>query len=1133
MGPGSNLIGGRYILHEQLGTGSQGAVYRATDRLTGQTVALKRVSALMERLDAAEDELRLILANEFQTLASLHHPHIIGVLDYGFDAQRQPYFTMEYLHDTQTILQAGMGKPVTEQVELLIQVLEVLVYLHRQGVLHRDLKPSNVLVVDGVARVTDFGLSVPRDEARGTVGTFAYLAPEVLVGKPASEPADLYAVGIIAYELLAGHHPFDLTNLSRFINGALNVRPDLAALEVDSALADVIGRLLAKEPHSRYANAEECIAGFSQAVGRALPCESSAIRESFLQAAKFVGRQAELARLTTALDEALGRQEQAALPAAYDAAPVDGPVAAQTGRGSAWLVGGESGVGKSRLLDELRIRALVRGAVALHGQGVLGGGVVYQLWREPLRRLALTVDFSVQEAGILKPVVPDIDALLGCDVPDALELGGQVGQQRLLNTIAGAFLKHRTPTLLILEDLHWARESLDVLRQLVPLVANLPLLIVGSYRDDESPELPDQLPRMRVIKLERLSEREITELSGSMLGEVGRQAEVLALLQRETEGNAFFLVEVVRALAEEAGRLSDIGRVALPARIFPRGIKTIVLRRLERVPTEARSLLHLAAVAGREIDLKLMSRLDGQLKLSNWLTMCANAAVLEFRDGRWRFAHDKLRDGLLSTLDEPERVDAHRRVASAIEEVYPGDPDQAAALAGHWAIVGDTRHERHYARLAGQHAAAQFANTEALAYLSRALDLISADDAGAERAEHFDLLVAREQVHDLLGEREAQSRDLAILAMLAEQLDDGGPRAARRSGQVALRQANYAQAISDYPAAIAAVQRAIEHAGAAGDVALGAGSHLQWGTSLWRLGDFHGCRARLEQALALAQAARSRQLEADSLRALGIVCYYIGDYGRGQAYYELSLPISREIGDRRGEAATLSNLGELARSQGDYAAARGYYGRRLQICRAIGDRQGETIALANLSLVGHTLGDDEAARGYALEMLRITQEIGHRSNQGYALNNLGHALAGLERLAEAADIYRQAVALRHELGEHFLAMESLAGLARVLTAEGKPVEARAAVDEILAYLQTGSLDGTDEPLRIYLTCYHVLKAEKDPRAQEILTTAYELLQQWANRITDEDLRRSLLKNVRAHRQIMDEYLAARSQWHVA
>ena len=1107
MEPDGSLIGGRYILHEQLGVGSQGAVYRATDRLTGHMVALKRVIAPMERPNAAQDDLRLTLANEFQTLASLHHPHIISVLDYGFDAQRQPYFTMEYLRGAQTILQAGAGRPVAEQVELLIQVLEVLVYLHRQGVLHRDLKPSNVLVVEGTARVTDFGLSVPRDEARGTVGTFAYLAPEVLVGKPAGEPADLYAVGIIAYELFAGRHPFDLTNISRFIDGALNVSPTLSALGVDDALGGVIGKLLSKDPRSRYANAEACIAAFCQAIGRARPRESSAIRESFLQAAKFVGRQAELAKLTKALEGALA------------------------GQGAAWLVGGESGVGKSRLLDELRIRALVQGAVVLRGQGVVGGGLAYQLWRDPLRRLALTVDFSVQEAGILKPVVPDIGALLGCDVPDALELGGQAGEQRLLTAIIGTFLRHKAPTLLILEDLHWTKESLNVLGQLVPLVATLPLLIVGSYRDDETPDLPDRLPGTRVIELERLSEREITELSGSMLGEVGRQAPVLALLQRETEGNAFFLVEVVRALAQEADRLSDVSLVSLPVRIFPRGIKTIVLRRLERVPAEARSLLHLAAVAGREIDPKLVSALDGQVKLSDWLSVCANAAVLEFRDGRWRFAHDKLREGLLDTLDEAQRVDAHRRVAAAIESAYPGDPDQAAALAGHWAAIGDRRHERHYATLAGQHAAARFANTEALSHLSRALDLISPDSA--ERVERFDLLLARERVYDLLGEREAQSRDLEILATLGEDLDDGGPRAARRLGQVSLRQANYAQAISDYPAAIAAVQQAIEHAGAAGDATLGAGSYLQWGTTLWRLGDFYGCRSRLEQALALAQAARSRQLEADSLRALGIVCYYIGDYGRGQAYYELSLPISREIGDLKGEAATLNNLGEVARSQGDYPAAKGYYGRRLQICRAIGERQGETIALANLSLVAHTLGDDEAARSYAEEMLQITRQIGHRSNQGYALNNLGHALAGLNRLAEAAGIYRQAVALRRELGERFLAMESLAGLARVMLLEGKLAEARAHVDEILAYLKTGSLEGTDEPLRIYLTCYDALRSGRDPRAREVLTTAYNLLQRWANRIADEDLRRSFLRNVRVHRRIVDEYQAARSQWHVA
>jgi hypothetical protein len=101
----------------------------------------------------------------------------------------------------------------------------------------------------------------------------------------------------------------------------------------------------------------------------------------------------------------------------------------------------------------------------------------------------------------------------------------------------------------------------------------------------------------------------------------------------------------------------------------------------------------------------------------------------------------------------------------------------------------------------------------------------------------------------------------------------------------------------------------------------------------------------------------------------------------------------------------------------------------------------------------------------------------------------------------------------------------LAGLARVSLAEGNLAEAQAQVEEILAYLDTGSLEGTDEPLRIYLTCYDVLKAGRKPRAQEVLARAYDLLQQWANRIADEDLRRSLLKNVRVHRRIVDEYQA--------
>ena len=166
----SGSIGGRYVLEQKLGEGGMGAVYRATDRLTQETVALKQVSIPGEKLQFAaqasngkSDSFRLALAQEFKTLASLRHPHIISVLDYGFDNARQPYLTMELLENAPTLIEAGRDRPLSYQIELLVQLLQALAYLHRRGIIHRDLKPDNVLVIDGQVKVLDFGLAVARE----------------------------------------------------------------------------------------------------------------------------------------------------------------------------------------------------------------------------------------------------------------------------------------------------------------------------------------------------------------------------------------------------------------------------------------------------------------------------------------------------------------------------------------------------------------------------------------------------------------------------------------------------------------------------------------------------------------------------------------------------------------------------------------------------------------------------------------------------------------------------------------------------------------------------------------------------------------------------------------------------------
>ena len=342
----------------------------------------------------------------------------------------------------------------------------------------------------------------------------------------------------------------------------------------------------------------------------------------------------------------------------------------------------------------------------------------------------------------------------------------------------------------------------------------------------------------------------------------------------------------------------------------------------------------------------------------------------------------------------------------------------------------------------------------------------------------------------------------------------------RRRVEVALRQAHYAETIGDYPTTIAAAQAAIDLARAVQDMKSEAAGYQQWGWALWHQGKYKAARLQLGQALNLARVAGLHQVEADSLHFLGIASGYQGDHAEAWTYLEQALRIEREMGDRRGESSTLNTLGITSRFEGDYARGRACFEQALCISREIGDRRSEGMLLDSLGLLLHQSGDDEAAWECSRQALVITQEVGDRRMEGYAWTTLGHALAGLERLAEASDAYQQALALRRELGQHNLAMESLAGLARVSLAQGNMAQAQ--VEEILSHLETKTLDGTEEPFRVYLTCYRVLRVNQDPRAEAILNTAHHLLQEQAAKISDEELRRSFLENVPAHREIVSE-----------
>ncbi len=978
------VIGRRYILRESLGAGGMGAVYRATDRLTGTSVALKRViqpdDPAAQQAASTNDsvDFRLALAQEFKVLASLRHPNIISVIDYGFDDERHPYYTMELLENAQTILEAGDDRPLHEQVSLLGQMLQALAYLHRRGIIHRDLKPRNVLVTGGQVKVLDFGLSIASDHNDdgqiSTAGTLAYMAPETLMGHTPGESADLYAVGIIAYELLAGRHPYMDEDISVLLNNVLYAYPDTTHLGIDSRLSLVLERLLAKTSEARYSSAAEVMKELSAAAEQPLPVETAATRESFLQAARLVGRDSELQQLSDAMSRAM-----------------------EGHGGSSWLIGGESGVGKSRFVEELRALAMVRGAFVLRGQSVSEGGSPYQLWRSALRWLALGSDADDTALSTLKALIPDIDALVGRAIPDPADIDPKAAQGKLLDAVEALFRRERSPVVIILEDLHWSNESLELLNRLNQIVSDLPLLIIGSYRDDERPELPSRLPGMNVLRLERLSQGAIAELSAAMLGENGRQQEVVDLLHRETEGNVFFLVEVVRALAEEAGTLESIGMTTLPAQVFVGGIQRIIARRLSRIPPEDYPLLQVAAVYGRRLDLDVLRLVAPNLNLERWLSTCADAAVLEVLDDEWRFAHDKLRDGVLAELTPTERKILHSRAAAALEALNRDSVETYPLLAHHYAQAENNTKEAHYSALAGTQALRSGAYHDAIAYLERTLNLlavVSSLDLKARQREQVSLkrLIAGARLG--LGEygraRELYEENLVFSKAIA-----------------------YREGVAESLVNL-------------GDVAVA-------------LSEFDEARTYYQNALAIYRELGDGDGVAKALNSLGNVAYETGAEDEARRLFQESLNLSRESGSGWGMAGSMS--GGSGGGAKAFAAARSAFREAISAYAAAMKNQTarNPLVTAFQKLSSVTTSPEEYAITQSVfhENLNYFRKADDRWAAAVTLDYLGRIAIAAHNHDDADKHLRDALQSAFDDGETALALDAMVAFGRLLLALGK------------------------------------------------------------------------------------------------
>lgn len=468
-----------------------------------------------------------------------------------------------------------------------------------------------------------------------------------------------------------------------------------------------------------------------------------------------------------------------------------GAVGAQL-EGRLVLLSGDAGIGKTRIVAEFAQRVHADGAYVLAGRSPQDALLPYQPFVESLRHYVIGVPFtdlraSAREYGSeLARLVPELRRQVP-DLPPPPDSDPDIERYRLFEAVVGLLreMSETAPVLLVLDDLQWAaRPTLLLLRHVVRAPELSRVLILGSYRSTEADtngfgEALGELRRERLvtqIRVDGLSEPETAELIRLRAGRPPTAALARAL-HAETEGNPFFIEEIVRHLADAGVRLDLADERELERAGLPEGVKEVIARRLSRLDTAAVEWLRVAAVIGRDFELSLLEQVlstdEDEFLNALEAALAAGLVVEPARDpGRYLFSHALIRETLYDGMSVPRRARTHRRVGEALEA--RGDDADLAALALHFtraAEAQDAERAIEYGRRAGAQATEMLAHELAVAQYAQALEAQERFEPG-NAARRLELLLALGEARVRAGERPQAWEIFREAAEIAARLGD-------------------------------------------------------------------------------------------------------------------------------------------------------------------------------------------------------------------------------------------------------------------------------------------------------------------------------------------------------------------------
>lgn len=942
-------------------------------------------------------------------------------------------------------------------MSLIRRLCAPLAYLHGEGIVHRDLKPENILVkADGTPVILDFGL-IAHFRGEGNreamaldglnAGSANYMAPEQISESTIDARADLYSLGCILYELLTGVPPFAQESAISITYGHIfraPAPPSELVAGIPPELDQLVLRLLAKKPAERLGYAEDVARALAPLITRAARdarAEQEADTDSigaelqlslpsslegptpnpYLYRANFVGRQQPLEALKDAIKRLQDRE------------------------GGTYFIGGESGIGKTRLVTEAGRIATRDEIEVLSGRCLHTGGQPL----EGFRRILIHIGDRCREKGeaeterllgrrgsLLALYEPSLASLPGlAQYPEPAELPEAAAKSRLCSWLLETLraLSADRFVMLVLDDLQWADPlTLDFLEFLITRQAlkHSGLLLVGTYRTEECPPRTRAVlehPGAKHIELERLNEQEVSALVSDILAQPALPPLFAAYLSRQSEGNPFFVNEYLHAALDfgllwrdRDGRWqvmpagSDVPSIPQYERLpLPGSLRALVGRRLEGLPGWVLPVVQACAVMGRTLTLQLLAKtveMEDALLFRALQELIRRDVLEEATAGRLRFSHDKIREVAYSQIPPAERRRLHARVAERIEALYPEARVRSAALLGyHWERGGDLKRALACYYAGGQDAIKRYAYDDAerlMRHYLRLQETPTLERIALRNQLGNELLRLQGRTQDAYHEHEAALEDARVIQDLAGQA-------------LSLCYMGYLRRTEGL------IERAAEL--------------IEQGLDLVR-----------QEALPFEQGLL--------YNTLALLCFDRGNLEEAQRIFELAIPLIEATQLPRYQGVVLANYASLLHSQDRLDEAWHYYERACVALRAAEARGQEAGLMTNLGIFHLEQGRIEEALRTLEEALTIHQETGDRTSQGSTLCVLAmlyrQAMGNLERAEKLAS---DSLTLLKDAGAVTMQIYSICELGHLEVARGTyPERELKQLRELLAQFQMGS-----------------------------------------------------------------------------